>query len=96
MSSSKEVGCPAYLISHKWLKQYHKFILFEQFDQNVSEDQLELTKETHFTKNHPGLMLNADELTEEDRNKENLFGTGKVKGMEAQFIDQYIEQNKNN
>lgn len=41
-------------------------------------------------------MLNADELTEEDRNKQNLFGTGKVKGMEAQYNDQYLESNKNN
>jgi hypothetical protein len=62
----------------------------------LSEDQLKFTNETHFTENHPGLMLNADELTEEDKNKLNLFGTGKVKGMEAQFLDQYIESSKNN
>jgi hypothetical protein len=87
MSSNNEVGSPAYLVSHKWLQQYHKFILFEQFDQNTSEDQLELNNETHFTENHPGLMLNADELTEEDKNRQNIYGTGKVKGMESQFID---------
>ena len=41
-------------------------------------------------------MLNADELCEQDQEKQNLYGTGKVKGMEAQYIDQYLESNKNN
>jgi hypothetical protein len=36
-------------------------------------------------------MMNAEELCEEDGNFQNLFGTGKVKGMECQFIDQYLD-----
>ena len=83
MSSNVEVGSPAYLISHKWLQKYHKFILFDQFDANISEDQLQFNKETHFTESHPGMMFNSDELCEEDQHKQNVYGTGKVKGMEA-------------
>jgi hypothetical protein len=40
-------------------------------------------------------MLNADELCEVDKDCHNLYGTGKVKGMEGQYIDQYLETNKN-
>ena len=95
MSSNMEVSSPAYIVSHKWLKSYHEFILYDQFDLNISEYKLKIDKETHFTQKHPGPMLNADELCEEDKECHNLYGTGKVKGMEAQYIDQYLETNKN-
>ena len=61
----------------------------------MGEDQLDFDKENHFTKMHPGMMMNSDELCEEDRKKQNLFGTSKIKGMEANYIDQYLETNKN-
>lgn len=96
MSSNSEVGSLAYVVSTKWLKAYHHYILYDQFDQNLSENELDINLDTHFKKMHPGPMMNADELCEEDQNRQNLFGTGKVKGMESQFIDQYLEQNKNN
>jgi hypothetical protein len=48
MQSNKDVGSPAYIVSLKWLLAYQKFILSEQFDQNISEDKLEYDKETHF------------------------------------------------
>lgn len=32
MSSNMEVSSPAYIVSHKWLKSYHEFILYDQFD----------------------------------------------------------------
>ena len=83
MSSNMDVGSPAYIVSSKWLKAYTEFILFDQFEANVSEDSLKLDRETHFSRMHPGPMLNADELCEEDKDCKNLYGTGKVKGQEA-------------
>ena len=32
MSSNNDVGSPAFLVSHKWLEKYHKFILYDQFE----------------------------------------------------------------
>ena len=94
MASNLEAGSPAYLVSTKWLLKYYDFILYDQFDNNLSEDQLKYDKETHFTAKHPGMIMNADELCEEDKNCVNLYGTGKIKGMEAHYIDQYVENNR--
>ena len=37
MSGSMPVGTPAYIVEDKWLLKYHKFILFDQFEAEISE-----------------------------------------------------------
>lgn len=44
---------------------------------------------------HPGPMTNRADLCEEDQQNENLYGTGEIKGQEAEYIDQYVETRKN-
>ena len=82
MMSNPEAGTSAYLISSDWLNRYMKFILYHQFKNDVAEHNLKIDLETHFTQNHPGLIFNDRDLCEEDKNCENLYGTGNVKGME--------------
>lgn len=94
LASNQEVGTPAYLVSSKWLKKYEEYLLFEQFDAGASEAQLKYDKD-HFTKMHPGPMTSRADLCEEDTSNENLFGTGTLKGQEAEYIDQYVEQRRN-
>lgn len=65
-------------------------MLFDQFDSGASESQLKYAKD-HFTKMHPGPMTSHADLCEEDTGHENLFGTGTLKGQEAEYIDQYVE-----
>ena len=33
-------------------------------------------------------------MNEEDKDKCNLYGTGKVKGMESDYLDNYVDFNK--
>jgi hypothetical protein len=40
MNSNQEVGTKAYVVSVKWLKKYHDFLLYDQFDRNVPESKL--------------------------------------------------------
>jgi hypothetical protein len=81
-------------VSGIWMDKYMKFILFEQFKNDVNEHNLKINKETHFTQMHPGLINNDADLCEEDKNGENLFGTGTVKGFEQDFIDTYVDNAK--
>lgn len=67
-------------MSCDWLNKYHKFILFDQFSADCSEDMLKINKESHFKEMHPGPILNQDDIGEVDAKKENLFGTDTIKG----------------
>ena len=40
VSSNQEVGTPAYLVSQAWLNKYHRFLLYDQFDDGKSEHML--------------------------------------------------------
>lgn len=51
---------------------------------------------THFTQMHPGPINNDHDLCEEDKNGENLFGTGQVKGLESDYIDTYLDNARQN
>ena len=86
MSSAQEAGTPAYLISSKWLKRYYGFILFDQFNSGASDDKITFS-EDHFTRYHPGPISNQEDLIEEDQDKLNLYGTGRVAGQEKEYID---------
>jgi hypothetical protein len=94
LASNQEVGQAAYLVSAAWLRKYDEFLLYEQFDGGASEAQLRYGAD-HFTALHPGPMTSRADLCEEDTSHENLFGTGTVKGQEAEYIDQYVEQRRN-
>lgn len=52
-------------------------------------------KDDHFTKYHPGKISNNHDLIETDQNCENLYGTGTVKGFESNYIDTYVECQRN-
>ena len=56
---------------------------------------MKIDVETHFEKFHPGVVNNHEVLIESDKDQVNLYGTGKVKGMEADYIDNYVDFNKN-
>ena len=43
---------------------------------------------------HPGPMTSQTDLCEVDIEKQNLFGTGELKGFEAEYLDQYFDTNK--
>lgn len=49
----------------------------------------------HFKENHPGPITNSKDLCEEDAQKLNLFGTNSIKGLDACYIDKYVNSNKN-
>lgn len=70
------------------------FILYSQFKNEVNESDLKIDLENHFVKNHPGIINNDQVLNEEDKDKCNLYGTGKVKGMESDYLDNYVDFNK--
>lgn len=93
LETNLEAGTPAYVVPAKWLKKYHKFVCFEQFDDGVAPDQVNIDKATHFNEMHPGPITSRDDLCEEDKNGENVFGTGGLegKGFEAEHLDTYIE-----
>ena len=86
MSSSIEAGTPSYLISIKWLKKYYDFLLYEQFQSNRNENELEIQAD-HFTAKHPGPISNVKDLLEEDTEGTNIYGTGTLKGLETEYID---------
>lgn len=93
LASNQESGTSAYLVSAKWLQRYEEFLLYDQFDSGASEAQLRYAKD-HFTKKHPGPMTSHADLCEEDAQNENLYGTGTLKGQEAEYIDRYVEQKR--
>ena len=86
---NQDAGTPAYLVSVKWVKQYKKFILYEQFLYQIDEDKFHL-KDDHWTKMHPGPITNT-EFLEDDDDKVNLYGTGTDKDMSKEYIDQYVD-----
>lgn len=86
MSSNQEVGTPAYLVSTVWLKRYHKFLLFDQFDDGKPEHLIKIS-DSHFRDMHPGQMTSQNDLCEIDKDRLNLFGTGELKGFESEYID---------
>lgn len=49
MASNQEVGTPAYVVSSKWLKAYHSFLMFDEFDSNQSEAKIQgMLSDDHF------------------------------------------------
>ena len=74
-------------MSSIWIKKYETFLLYDQFDKGVPENQLKYNAKNHFTKLHPGPITNVKDLCEEDKGQENIYGTGTLKGMEAEFLD---------
>jgi hypothetical protein len=50
---------------------------------------------THFEKNHPGVITNDKVLVEEDKDNCNLYGTNTIKGFESEYIDVYVDYNRN-
>lgn len=95
MAANPEAGSNGYLVNIEWMNTYMNFILFSQFKNEVTEDNLKVDLETHFEKNHPGVINNDKILNEEDKDKQNLYGTGEVKGLESDYIDNYIDYNRN-
>ena len=91
MNANQEVGNAAYVVSVKWLRQYHDFLLYDQFDRNVPESKLVYDEHTHFSDKKPGPMNCREHLVEDDKNGENLFGTGELKGMDSEYVDTYID-----
>ena len=79
MANAIEAGTESFLLSVNWLKRYSVFILFDQFKNNTSENNLKLG-EDHFTATHPGPITNDKDLLEEDPDGNNLYGTGTMKG----------------
>ena len=96
MKSNQEAGDSAYLISAKWFNSYMSYLLFDNFKNNESEDQIKskVNFDTHFTEMHPGLINNDSDLCELDKDLINLCGTGNVKGFEGEYIDTYVEYQK--
>ena len=90
MANAIEAGTESFLVSTKWLKRYSEFILHDQFKNNTSENDLKMS-DNHFTEMHPGPITNEKDLTEEDTEHNNLYGTGKMKGQESEYIDNYVE-----
>lgn len=93
MASSLEPGVESFIISRPWLKKYSKFILYDQFKADTTENDLKIG-EDHFSANMPGPIMNERDCCESDQKGENLYGTGTVKGFESEYIDMYIDQNK--
>jgi hypothetical protein len=79
MANAIEAGTESFLLTVKWLAKYSAFILFDQFKNNTSENDLNL-KEDHFTAMHPGPITNEKDLQEDDPEGNNLYGTGTMKG----------------
>ena len=90
MANAIEAGTESFLVSTNWLKKYSGFILHDQFKNNASEHELQYSKD-HFTAMHPGPITNEKDLTEEDSENCNLYGTGKLKGLESEYIDMYVD-----
>jgi len=57
MMSHIESGTVSYLISLKWIKRYFKWILHDQFKNEIPESELRV-RDDHFEKNHPGPISN--------------------------------------
>jgi len=89
MNTNLDAGSNAYLITRAWMKKYAEWILFEEFRSEKPANQIRVTDD-HFTANHPGPMLN-EELLEVDKDGENVYGTGQVKGLESEYIDMYVD-----
>ena len=90
MATNLDVGTKAFLLSRKWYDKYLAFICADQFKNNATESELQLSS-THFQDKNPGPILNHHDLCEVDKQGENLFGTGEQKGMEADFMDAFVD-----
>lgn len=99
MQSNQEVGTPAYVVSTKWLKAYHEFVMYDEFDSGSSEEKVQQSLgDDHFKAKHPGKMRTKEDLGEKDPGNENLYGTNgdMGKGYEADYLDAYIDQQHTN
>lgn len=67
--------------------------MFDEFRRELTVDQIKIAPD-HFTSMHPGHISNQTDFCEEDKNGDNLYGTGTLKGMESEYIDMYCDQNK--
>ena len=56
MASNQEAGEAAYLISSSWLDAYLKFILYDDFKNDLNEEAIlqKVNVEEHIRDNHPG------------------------------------------
>lgn len=84
MASNQEAGEAAYLISSSWFDGYLRFILYDDFKNDMNEDAIKqkLNVEEHIRDNHPGQINNDKDLCEEDKDCQNVYGTGRMKGYE--------------
>ena len=92
---SGDPGMEAFVISSNWVKQYLKFIMYDAFKRDYSEEQVkDNMSEDQFENKHPGAIMNYVDLCEEDQNQCNLYGTGSLKGCPSEYIDTYLDTNK--
>ena len=87
--SNQESGTKAFLVSRKWVKQYEKYILYDQFNYGYNESRITV-EDDHFTKLFPGPITNTD-LLEEDKEMRNVYGTDKVEKQQKEYADQYLD-----
>lgn len=73
------------------MTKYLKYIFFDEFS---NQKEVEMEDRNHFTEMHPGPMTNAEDLCDLESAK-NLFGSGMIKGLEHEYIDRYILDEKN-
>ena len=86
MASNMAVDTEAFVISLDWLRKYSNFILFDQFKSQKGDMESGISQ-THFEDMHPGPIMTASEIIEQDKNGRNLYGTGTIKGFESEYID---------
>ena len=72
MQSNQPANTAAYIVSVKWLRAYHNFLLFDQFDRGVPMDKLTY-QDDHFKSAHPGPIKSMEDLCEADERHENLL-----------------------
>ena len=86
MASNMAVDTEAFVISLDWLRKYSNFILFDQFKSQKGDMESGISP-THFEDMHPGPIMTASEIIEQDKKGRNLYGTGTIKGFESEYID---------
>ena len=95
MNSNCEPGVAAYIVPVKWLKAYHEWLMYDQFEQGVPQNKLKMADD-HFTKMNPGQMNHAADLLELDDKCDNIYGSDRAgKGFEAEYLDMYIDTKHN-
>lgn len=89
-----EPGSAAWIVSIKWLQNYHKFILFDQFNNGLNESQIKMADD-HFESAHPGPISNLQDLIENDTQFQNLYGTNTLTDLKSEYIDTYLDTKHN-